>query len=419
VSERIVPQPAAFESPAIEFSAIDRRALVAVATQFFLNGAVFASFMPRLPEIRGRIGVSTGGLGALLSVAGVIGIAGSFLVSPAIGKLGTRRVVIFGGMILGGSLPLIGFANGEALFLTGLVLMMTFDVFVDVAMNMQGSWLSARRHAPVMNRLHGLWSLGTVVGGVSAAQIAGAGISLTSHLLVASAVMLAALLGVGQRLLRADEHRVAEPTMLGLDSPERDRSRRSPVLALFALAGLCAVAIEMTSMNWATFRFTDDFDTTVGFAGFGYVAMTAGMTIGRLAGDWLLARVGADRLFQLSVGSTLFGLVSATLLMQRYLNLVGFVFVGLGISTMLPGLYDLAAKHRGRPGAGLGALSGGIRVAAVASPFIVGSLANSNLSVGHAIAIVSIPSVIGFALVSTAIRKANANDEQTAISLRS
>jgi predicted MFS family arabinose efflux permease len=390
------------------FSATDQRALVAVAMQFFLNGAVFASFMPRLPEIRGRIGTTTGGLGLMLSIAGIIGIAGSALVGPAIEKFGTRRVVMLGGTILGGALPLIGVAHGKAVFLIGLVLMMTFDVFVDVAMNMQASWLSARRHAPVINRLHGLWSLGTVVGGVSASRIAEAGVSLTAHLFVASALMLLALFGVGQRLLRADEHPIAETSGTTSEGFVEAKQRRvSSSLVFFGLAGLFAVAIEMTSMNWATFRFTDDFNTSVGFAGFGYVAMTVGMTSGRLGGDWILTRLGADRLLNVASASSAFGLIAATLPMQRYVNLAGFVFVGLGASTLLPRLYDLAAKHPDRPGAGLAFLTGGIRVAAVASPFLVGALANSSLSVGHAIAIISLPAVVGFYFVALAIRKSS------------
>jgi fucose permease len=394
----------------LKFSSIDQRALIAVAMQFFLNGAVFASFMPRLPEIRERIGVNTGGLGALLSIAGIIGIAGSFLVGPAIRRFGTRHVVMLGGVILGSSLPLIGLAHGQALFLFGLVLMMTFDVFVDVAMNMQGSWLSARRHAPVMNRLHGLWSLGTFIGGVAASRIADAGISITSHLFVAAAIMLIALFAVGQRLLRVDEHPEVEtsPSNSGEFTPVVERGRRlSPALMFFALTGLFAVAIEMTSMNWATFRFADDLNATIGFAGLGYVAMTAGMTIGRLGGDWLLTRLGADRLFSVAIASTALGLALATLLTQRYVNLLGFTLVGLGAATMLPRLYDLAAKHPGRPGAGLAALTSGIRIAAVASPFLVGRLANSSLTVGNAIAIVSIPSVVGFFIAARAIQRSN------------
>ena len=36
---------------------IDRRALQSVAVQFFANGLVYATFIPRLPEIRDRVGI--------------------------------------------------------------------------------------------------------------------------------------------------------------------------------------------------------------------------------------------------------------------------------------------------------------------------------------------------------------------------
>ncbi|MCY3910012.1 MAG: hypothetical protein OXF99_00775 [bacterium] len=55
----------------LEFDRADSRALRAVAAQFFVNGTLFASFVPRLPEIRDRVEISVAGVGALLSTAGV------------------------------------------------------------------------------------------------------------------------------------------------------------------------------------------------------------------------------------------------------------------------------------------------------------------------------------------------------------
>ena len=378
----------------------DQRALVAVAVQFFLNGAVFSSFLPRLPEIRDRVGVSIGGLGAMLSVAGLAGIAGSAVVGPAIRRFGTRRVVVLAGTVLSLSLPLIGFARTIGLLFVGLLLMLSLDVLVDVAMNMQGSWLSARRHTPVMNRLHGLWSVGTVVGGLSASRIADAGISLPAHLLAASAFLLIMLFAVASRLLKVDEHPV-DPTAT---NTETGRARRlSPMLLLFAAAGLFAVALEHTSMSWATFRFTEDFGASAGFAALGYVAVTMGMTTGRLGGDWLLTRFGPHRLLRLAVAASGAGALAATIPHLRYLNLLGFGLVGIGAATMLPRLYDQAAKHGELPGAGLAALTSGIRIGIVLSPIIVGELADTALSVGAAIAIVIIPATIGFLAVATAV----------------
>jgi predicted MFS family arabinose efflux permease len=66
-----------------ELSATDSRALASVAVQFFVNGAVFASFVPRLPEIRERLGLSLDELGVMLTIGAIIGLVAS-MASPAI-----------------------------------------------------------------------------------------------------------------------------------------------------------------------------------------------------------------------------------------------------------------------------------------------------------------------------------------------
>lgn len=383
------------------FSARDRRALSSVAVQFFVNGALFASFVPRLPEIRDKVDISVATLGVLMSVAGLSGLVGSAVVGHAIGRFGTRQVMFVAGILLALSLPIVGIATTPLILLLGLVGMMTFDVLVDVAMNMQGSWLSARRHAPVMNRLHGLWSLGTVVGGLSSSRLAAAGVSLSTHLAGAAALLLAAIVFVNQGLLREDEQHETSSPEVGAVLPRR----ASPMLVVLGLAGITAVAIESTSIEWAAFRLADDFGVTAGFAALAYVAVTTGMTIGRFGGDSLAARLEEIVLLRLASALTGFGLVAATMIDNRYVSLVGYVAAGLGIATMLPTIYDRAAKHPGRPGAGLGALTAGLRTATLSMPIIVGSLAATSLSVGQAVAIVTLPSVLGFVVVNQLLQQ--------------
>ena len=184
--------------------------------QFFINGALFASFVPRLPEIRDRVGISVAGVGALLSIAGVFGLVGSVGVGSAISRFGTRSVLLGAGALVSMSLAVVGLATTPALLLVGLSVMMAFDVLVDVAMNMQGSWLSARRHAPVMNRLHGLWSLGALIGGAASSRVAAAGVSLSVHLVVASAVVVAVLGAVARPAPRRGRHRsTRDPSQFG------------------------------------------------------------------------------------------------------------------------------------------------------------------------------------------------------------
>lgn len=371
----------------------DARALKSVAVQFFVNGLVVASFVPRLPEIRDRIDVSTGVLGVLLAFGGVAGFAGSATVGPLISRFGTRRVLIGAGAVLVSALAVIGLATTPAVFVVGLFFLWSSDVLVDSAMNLQGSWISGRRAVPVMNRLHGLWSLGTVVGGLSAAQAASAGVSLQVHLLVAAAVFLAVLAFVGRGLLTADEHAgVDEPT--GSAGPPV-RRRRGPLIVL-AVGGACSIVMEMTSSDWAAFRLSDDFAASAGAAGLAYVAFTVGMTTGRFGGDWAIARFGQHRVFFAAIGITLGALTAASFSPNRWVVVAAYVVAGLGIATQFPKLYDDAAKHRGRPGAGLAALSAGSRFASLTSPAIVGVLASSSLSVGSATAILTLPAAVAF-----------------------
>lgn len=383
----------------------DRRALRAVAVQFFVNGAVFASFLPRLPEIRDRVDLDVGGIGLLMSLAGVAGLAASAGVGPAISRYGTRRVMIGAGVLLASALPFVGLARTPVVLLCGLAAMSGLDVLVDVSMNMQGSWLSARRHAPVMNRLHGLWSLGTVVGGISSARVAAAGVSLDTHLVMAGGLLLAVLGYVGPGLLRADErHRDASTEEAGEDAGPR----LGTALFLFGAAGFFAVALESGAIEWAAFRLRDDFGTSVGFAALGYVAVTGGMTVGRFGGDWMVVRFGDRRLSGIGIGLCGLGLVGAALMPDRGVALAGFAVAGLGIATLLPMLYDAAARHPGRPGAGLGALTAGLRVATLSVPLVVGSLGATALSVGEALALVTLPAVMGFLVVTVVLGRRQA-----------
>lgn len=387
----------------------DQKALAAVAAQFFINGALFASFIPRLPEIRDRVDISIAEVGLLISIAGATGLVGSATVGTAITRFGSRRVMMATGSLVAMALPLIGFATSRLVLLAALAAMFLFDVFVDVGMNMQGSWLSERRHTPVMNRLHGLWSLGTVVGGLSSARLASTGVSLSTHLLFAGAILLVTLGIISRWLLRVDEQR-SESVQ------HSDRRQMNMALVLFGLAGFFALAIEATSSDWAAFRFVDDLGQSAGFGALGFVAVTAGMTSGRFLGDWVLVRLGAARLTMAAVALSGLGLTTASFSSSRHLVLVGYLGAGLGTATFLPMVYDAAVKHVGRPGVGLGALSAGIRAASLVIPLSIGTLASSSLGVGAAVAIVTLPSAVGFLVMSIALNRTNAGPSKSQLS---
>jgi fucose permease len=385
-------------------SARDRRALAATAGQFFVNGMMTSSFIARAPQIRDQIGVSVDRFGLLLTVAASLGVVTSLVAGRVIHAASTRRVLQVGGIVMVLCLLVIGAAEVPLVWTIGMLIYFGVDVLVDISMNLQGSWISARRHTPVMNRLHGLWSLGTFAGGLGAVAANAAGLSPFTHLTIVAALMAVVLVFVARNLLPSDEEGHADVAPADADTAARvvsltRRARRAP-LVLLVFAGMFAVVAEVTGGDWATFRLSDDFDATGAIASLAFVGYTVGMTVMRFGGDSLQLRLGRLGLHRLSIALATAGFVLAALVPVEAASLAGFVLVGLGVATFMPKLYDDAARLPGRRGAGLGAMTAGMRVAFLVTPVAVGALAGSSLSVGQAIAIFTLPSMLGLAIVT-------------------
>jgi len=303
-------------------------------------------------------------------------------------------------VVLCASLSVIALAGSATVLVIALIVLAATDAMVDVAMNLQGSWLSARRSMPIVNRLHGMWSIGMVAGGATAALAATLGVSPRAHLLAASLILAVLVVLISRGLLGNDE---PTRTADAVSSPPGDiasysssgAARRVRPLVLFGFVGAAAGAVEVTSSDWAAFRLADDFGASAGVAALGFVAFTAGMAIGRLFGDWIQARVGPDVLLQRTAVAAAMGVVGAAFAPNLGSSIASFALVGVAIAPVFPRLYDDAAAHVGRAGSGLGALTAGIRIAALLTPAIVGAIAATGLSIGAAMAFVTVPGVIG------------------------
>ncbi|MEM8924408.1 MAG: MFS transporter [Actinomycetota bacterium] len=395
----------------------DRAALQAVAVQFWVNGMIFSSFLPRLPELRASVGLGLTGLGWALTAGAIGGFVGSALCGPVVARHGPARTTIVGGVGMVVALPFVGLAPTAVAFAGLLMLLHLFDTIADVGMNIIGSDVSARRRAPVISRLHGLWSVGTLCGGVVATVAAGA-VSLRIQLGLVAVVLAGALAFVGPRLLAHDRAHPPEAERPGApgdsdrdagsgvgvgvgetsDGPMVGRSSSSNRamwwrLRLAALA-TAAVAVEITPSDWASVALSDDLGVDETRAAAGFVAVTVGMVAGRFAGDWLTTTVGGARLLRASVATSLAGIALVAAGIGFASAVIGLAMAGLGASVLFPRLYDEAAQAPGRPGANLGALTAGIRVGALTIPVSVGVLSGTTLTVGAAMAAVMIPATV-------------------------
>jgi fucose permease len=261
------------------------------------------------------------------------------------------------------------------------------DVVTDIAMNMQGSVLSARRDAPIMNRLHAMWSLGTVVGALVASLMAALDVDLRAHLLGASIVLAATLLYVAPGLLSNDVPHAEK-------RPKPKPGKALGVAVTFAALGAAAIVPEMINSDWAAFRLTDDLGESEGFAALAYVAFTSGMVVARFAGDAVVQRLGGALMLRRATLLAAVGTLVATAIPSSLAVFAGLFIAGLGVSVMFPQLYDAAARSD-RPARALGGLTAGSRIALLIAPLGVGFLANTDtFTVGAAIAVAVIPATL-------------------------
>lgn len=335
----------------------------AIGAYFFVNGATYASWVPRLPQIKSALGVTDTQLGLTL-IGGVVGsLAMSFAFAPAVHRFGSRRMTMASSMALTLLLPLIALAPSAVVLFGALACLGTVDGFADVAVNSQALQLQRQRSKSIINRLHGTWSLGALTGGLVAGRSAAAGISVRTQL-VGTSLMLFCCAAVAVRwLLPSDlaNDSPSENTSISVSAtPRRAVGRRGA--ALFVLAGAAAVLAEIPATEWSTLMIVERFHKSGGAAAMGFVGFAAGMVIGRFIGDGITDLLGATLTRRLGGALTAVGFVVACTAPQIALVIGALGFAGIGSSWLNPLLVRRASEAfdgpRGATLAGVGARLG-------------------------------------------------------------
>jgi predicted MFS family arabinose efflux permease len=364
--------------PAAKVGPVDpevKRTAYAIGTLFFVNGAVFSNWLPRIPEVRERLGVDNRGLGAALIGGGLGGLVGSFLVAVVLARFGSRRVVLVAASTLAVLLPVISVVPSAFALAALLTTLGFFDILNDMAMNSQGVTVQMQTPTSIMHRLHGAWSLGFLIGSGVGSLAAAAKVPVGVHLSVVAVLLLAGVASVRSRLIKHDPAPVS-PSASASASSSSGRSRLlSPYVLAMAVMAVGVAWLEAVPLDWSAVAMRDLFSIDR-LTGLGTFTFACAMFIGRLNGDRVLERVGVGRLLDGSLAVSLAGAAIVVVSPNVVVALLGFAVWGLGASVMFPQLYTMAGNLPGSAaGAGLGAMAVGQRLGFMAAPPIVGSIA--------------------------------------------
>ena len=374
-----------------------RGPIAATALLFAANGAVFGAIVPRLPDLKDAIDLGAGGFGLAMACYPAGALVGGLLTPVLMRRRSDGAVAV--AMMIAASVvaALVGFSPVVAVFAALLLVFGVCDAITDVSMNAHGIRVQLRHGRSLINRFHALWSLGAVLGAAGGSVAAGAGASVRAQMIGAAVVCaLAALAAYPLRLgpAAAEDERgrdldavPAEPARAR--DPHAKAGRRFPggrALLLVIALGLfacCAELVEDFAQTWSALYLRETTIAGAGLAGLGFIAVQGAQLAGRVTGDALVERFGAARLGRVGglcvlVGAGAAFVASFTLDGPALLVvlLAGFVLAGWGIATVIPGAMVGADSIPGlAPGAGLAVLNWVMRLGFLASPPLVGLIA--------------------------------------------
>ena len=344
---------------------------LAVAGLFFVNGLVFSNWIPRIPDVRDRLGMDNGGLGATLIGGGLGGIIGSLLVARFLRRFGSRTLVLLAATALAMLLPLVAFAPSPVVLVAVLTSLGFCDVLNDMAMNTQGTIVQGRLSRSIMQRLHAAWSCGAACGAATGAVASAYDVGVGVHLGIVAGALLAVIAFVRPHLIASD------PTVgASTSADDKKQPRRfSPVVAAMVVMAVGVAFAEATPSDWSAVTMRDVFSFNA--AGLATVVFAASMLVARLFGDHIVDRLGPQRMLDVALALTTAGFALIIIAPVAGVALVGFSVCGLGVSVMFPQLYAMAATLPGAAtGSGLGAMGMGQRVGFLAAPLLVGTVSD-------------------------------------------
>lgn len=341
----------------------------AVLAMFFVNGAMIANWVSRIPQIQANLVLSEGALGLVLLWLAVGVLLALSVAGGLIARYGSRAVTVAGALILCVTILPLGFMPNALALSLNLLFFGGALSLMDVAMNAQGVAVEQTLGRAVMSSFHAAFSIGGFVGALMGGGLASLNIGPGPHFVIA-AVAFSLLTLLSARALR--------PTEEASGAGQGGSVFRLPDRVIWPLGAVafCAAIGEGAMADWSGVYLKSVVGAGAATAALGFAAFSLTMTAGRLAGDYLTTRFTPARLVRLGGATAAAGVLLAILVPQVGPVLLGFGAVGAGLSIVVPLAFSAAGNVPGlQPGAGIAGVATIGYAGFLAGPPIIGLLA--------------------------------------------
>lgn len=362
------------------------RIRVAVTAFFLAQGMCFATFFSRLPDIKTQFEISDfSHLGFLLTLLPI----GKFAAIPAVGFLLPRikskltATISLVGFIV--SLFVIGatsdiYVLGIAMFLFG-----TFWNMTDISLNTQSIEVERIYGRAIIATFHASWSIAAVVGALIGYLLINMNFTVFNHFVIMTIFTLA-IVAFNYKYLKDTQDQPKKKDSVDSEMlKDKTRRFRMPeiILIQLGLIWLVALIVENTIFDWSDIYFESVIKAPATLR-VGFLICMIMITIGRFLANTAYTIWSKTTVLKIA-GSFLFIGFTMTaiffdiedMMFRLIINSFGFMFIGLGISCIVPTIYSIVGDKAKTPvGTALTIMSSISFVGPLISPVLVGEISS-------------------------------------------
>lgn len=334
------------------------RIRLAVSLFYFGQGIAFASWASRIPDIKHTLNLSDGALGSILLALPLGQLCTMPISGGLVTKYGSKAILTLTAPLYVLALSNLGLATAPWHLFAFLFLFGVIGNMCNIAVNTQGVEAEKLFGRPIMTSFHGAWSIAGFSGALVGLLMVNLHVIPLFHfLLIVALIWINVLLNYKHLVPGKGAQAERKPKLFV--KPEG-------VLLQLGIIGFCSMATEGAMFDWSGVYFKEIVKAPSSLVILGYASFMVMMATGRFIGDSIIQRMGRKRTIQVSGLIISTGMFLSVFLPYIVPSTIGFMLVGIGVSSIVPTVYSVAGKS--------GKIAPGMAIAMVSSVSYLGFL---------------------------------------------
>jgi MFS family permease len=347
---------------------------LAVGFLFSVSSLLFGTWVAAIPGIKYRLGFSDGSLGLSLLLSPLGAITGMLFSTRVFSKISVGRWMMTGYMIICVIMTLQINAVNRVMFWISLYCYGLFSFLNGVSSNATVNILEKKYNRFMMSTCHGMYSLGGAVSAGLAVLMFSLHIQSGMQIVIIASAIIIVIISNKKHLLS------------NADIIHSRSDFKLPSLTILGISFICMVSFmaEGCVADWSAIYFKETLNAPKALVSLGYAGFSVAMTIGRLNGDTLIARIGGKKIVIAGCLLAAAGFAVVVIAPAIAVAIAGYVMIGFGCCCIVPVLFSASANIPGVSTVeGFAMVTTGGLIGFLTGPSVIGFISEkANLSKG-------------------------------------